>query len=93
MKNNVMLISLFSIFLFLAFMSVHVNNEFNADIPENDQDYLDGLTAESPTSTNAFTFISGLFYWVFGVPSWLNWFITILRVMFWVIVYDKIRGI
>jgi len=94
MNNNILLYVLTLFFISLAFMSVFVNDEFNAGINENNPDVFDEVGQVSLIDTTAFNFLSSLLFWVLSAPVWVNLLIlSPLRIVFAVILYDKIRGI
>lgn len=94
MQNNALLYSFGMVFLLLALFSPIINNEFNNDSTTYDTDGVeDSVMQQSPLLIGAVQGFSALFFWVFGLPFWLNAFLTMMRLIFWVIVYDKFRGI
>jgi len=92
-SNNLLLFTFGVIFLALGVFSPIINAEFNQDVTTYDTDVLIDTIQEDTSSTNAIQVLSSVFFWVFGLPFWLNIFISMMRVIFWIIVYDKIRGI
>ena len=93
-KNNVMLFTFGVIFLLIGFVSPMIREEFDMEIYNYDSDVFEQeLGQQTITDTNALEFFSAVFFWVIGAPVWLNLLITMIRVIFWVIVWDKIRGI
>lgn len=92
-SNNAILFTFGLIFLLLGIFSPIINDEFNNDVPVMDSDTIDEIGQNDITSSTAVQTLGGVFFWVFGVPFWLNIIISMMRVIFWIIVYDKIRGI
>ena len=88
--NNAILFTFGLIFLFLGFFSPIVNNEFDNSAPEINTDGIFDLSNEDISSGTSIQILSGLFFWVFNAPLWLNIILTLMRVLFWVIVYDKL---
>ena len=64
-------------------------NTYNTDVLEEGIEQTSFLNF---TNNSTVLFLSGLLVWVFGAPWWLNIFIIIFRVIFWVVIYDKFRG-
>jgi len=92
-NNNVILFTFGIIFLLLGVFSPIINNEFGNDYSNYDTDEFIDTVQEDTGNTNAIQVLSSIFFWVFGLPWYINIFITMMRVIFWVIVYDKIKGI
>jgi len=91
--NNVLLFMFGIIFITLGVVAPFVNEEFNTGLTEYDTGIIDDVGQEDISSTNAISILGAVFFWVFGAPVWLNIILTMMRVVFWIIVYDKIRGI
>lgn len=93
MNNNVFIFVFGFIFLVLGFLSPMINGEFDNPYTESDSTALTELDEKDFSITAGVSFLSGMLVWVFGAPVWLNLLITMMRVMFWIIIYDKFRGI
>ena len=93
MQNNALLYMFGTIFLLLGVFSPIINSEFGEQYNDYDSSIVEDQGQEDITNINAIEVLSAIFFWVFGAPVWINIFITMMRVVFWVIVYDKIRGI
>lgn len=92
--NNAMLFTFGLIFLLLAFFTPLIQAEFGQAQTDNSIDALeDSVSSGTVTDTNWITAFVSIFFWVVGAPAWLNIFILMIRLIFYVIVYDKIRGI
>lgn len=94
-NNNIIIATLALIFLLTATVSPIIKNEFGDDAIYSDTSTLDNDNIEQfdITDSNVIQFLTALIGWIIGAPLWLNLFYTILRVVFWIVVYDKIRGI
>lgn len=93
-SNNAILFSFGLVFLLIGVFSPMINAEFGNQYNDYDTDGLiDDSVQGDTTSTTAIQVISSVFFWVFGAPFWLNIILTMMRLIFWVIVYDKVRGI
>lgn len=91
--NNTLLFVFGLIFLVIGFLSPIINEYYGNQYNELDDDIINEQAQEDITSTNVISVLSGIFFWVFNAPVWLNLILTMMRIVFWVIVYDKIRGI
>lgn len=94
--NNAILFTLLLIFLGLAIVSPLISAEFN--LPEydvNNEDFeADNLDSDLTSTTALILNIFLIPFWTFGLPVWLNLSILLaMRIVFMVILYDKIRGI
>jgi len=93
MNNNIILFMFGLIFLSLGVISPIINAEFNTNLAENDVGKFEDVAQNDITSSTAIQVLGGLFFWVFNAPLVINILLTIMRVVFWIIVFDKIRGV
>lgn len=103
--NNAILFVFLLIFVASSAVNSIVQAEFGNTVIDNRQDEIfDNFQQGDPTaqgtlasandlSTLIFNFFLGIFFWEFGAPIWLNILFTIMRIIFGVIIYDKIRGV
>lgn len=101
--NNAILFTFMLIFLLIGFLSPIMYNEFEAGTGNDyNTDSLDDVNTDDLLSItdvlnikdSAFIqVILGVFLWSFGAPIWLNFVLILMRIIFIVIVWDKIRGI
>jgi len=92
-NNNVILFTFGIVFLALGFISPLVNGEFGQDVTQYDSSQITDNQEEVTGLDSIVTVFSAVFFWVFGLPVWLNIILSMMRVIFWVIIYDKFRGI
>lgn len=93
-SNNAMLFVFTFIFIALAFCIPLIQSEFDVAQTSFSTDSIESeLTNGDITQTNIITTLISIFFWVIGAPAWLNIIILVMRIIFYVIIYDKIRGI
>jgi hypothetical protein len=95
-SNNSLLFTFLAIFLLLGWAMPYVFNEYEPSTQiDTSGSVIEDATGGEVTSTNVLASMTTIFFWSFGssIPLWLNIFLLIPRLIFWVIVYDKIRGI
>lgn len=93
-SNNAMLLIFGLIFLTLAVVTPIVQTTFSEQATQYDTDSLEqDVISGDVTSTNWITIFITIFFWVVEAPWWLNLPILMMRLIFYVIIYDKIRGI
>ena len=92
-SNNYILFLFGLIFLCLGAIAPLIQGEFNQEIIQNNAGIIDETAQGDISGATVVSILSGIFFWVFGAPVWLNLLITMMRIVFWVIIYDKIRGI
>ena len=95
MNNNGIIYAFITFFILLGVVHPLIATEFNREYSSND---IDGLNEDvnngDVTSANVFTVLLAVILWVIGAPVWFNLIILLpMRIIFWVVVYDKIRGI
>jgi len=94
MNNNAILFTFGLFFLLIAITQPVIRAEFENVSIANNADILEsGLGQQDITDNEVLSMLVALFFWVIGAPWYINTIITMMRVMFWVIVWDKIRGI
>lgn len=92
-ENNVLLFTFLAVFLLLGWALPYIYNEYGGS-EYNTNAAVDELASAEVGALDIMTSIATVFFWSFGpIPIWLNIFLLIPRLIFWVIVYDKIRGI
>ena len=92
--NNCILFTFGIIFIMMGVFSPIINSEFGNDYTDNNVNSIGDNVEQQPIGgIGLLTVLSGMFLWVFGVPFWLNIIIVMMRVIFWVIVFDKARGL
>lgn len=99
--NNTILFTFGIFFLFMGFLSPLINSEFGDEVTSYDIDKIsedlgdDVDITQTPTEImrSVGVILSGIFFWTFGIPIWLNLVFVMMRLIFVVILYDKLRGI
>lgn len=79
-------------FLGLGFLSPLIGSAFDEQYTTYDMTKVDDIN-NNGDALGIISIVSAIFLWVVNAPLWLNLFITVIRVIFWVIVYDKFRGV
>lgn len=93
-ENNVLLLTFLVMFFALGWAMPYVFNEYGASSTVDTTGSLEQLNSADIGAVDVLTSISTVFFWSFGeVPLLVNLILLIPRLIFWVIVYDKIRGI
>lgn len=96
-QNNAFLYSFILIFLVLGVIIPIYDNtkSYNTDILDSDDIFEPQSETEAVLTGGSVLFsLATVTFWSFGLEWWLNlFFLTPLRLMFWIIVYDKFRGI
>lgn len=97
-SNNSLLITFLSVFLALGFVMPFITSEFGSETSTADAEgFMEDVGQQDYTDVSAFEIIlsmASIFFWSFGaVPVWVNLILMIPRVIFYVILYDKVRGI
>ena len=101
MNNNTILITIITVFLIVGTALPYIYQGFGESSTEySTGDLVDDIGQEEVNTYNpitAFTIFSSvasMFFWTFGaIPIWLNLIFEVFRVMLYVIIYDKARGI
>ena len=97
--NNIFLYFVIVFFVLLGFVLPHINSVSPIDTANNDVDAwvfaVQNQEGIVTVTIKTIASICTIFFWTFGgLPVWLDLIIFIpIRVMFWIVVYDKIRGI
>lgn len=104
-SNNAILITIFLIFLGLAYIIPLVNSQFSQPTSQWDiNNYVNTQVVQNVSTADVLTqgtvfkrFLVNLLFipfWTFGAPVWLNLTIfAVMRLIFLIIIYDKFRGI
>lgn len=93
MNNNIILFTFGLFFLCLGVFLPLVQETFGAPVTNYDTTLIEEIGQNEVNEFTILTTISAMFFWVFGVPIWLNIILTMMRVTFYVIAWDKFRGI
>lgn len=91
--NNIILYTLMTIFVVVGIVTPFVTNEFTDTTTDVDiEGFRDELGQNDPGSIAVILSMVSMFFWTFGaLPLFLDMFFLILRVIFFNILYDKIR--
>lgn len=103
MNNNTFLYSWITIFLLLGFCLPFIADELSTDFSSFESEkYIQNIQnqdidIDSYSTVTVFDIIisiATIFVWnISGIPIWLNIILFVPRIIFYVVVYDKIRGI
>lgn len=92
--NNGLLLTFLVVFFALGWAMPYIFAEYGTSSTIDTTASLNQLNSAEVGALDVITSISTIFFWSFGaIPLWLNLMLLIPRLIFWVIVYDKIRGI
>lgn len=93
-NNNSLLFIFLAIFIALGWGMPYFVNEFSPSTSIDTTQALEDLSSADIGALDVIASIATVFFWsIAGIPVWLNLILLIPRLIFWVIVYDKIRGI
>ena len=93
-NNNSLLLIFLVMFITLGWAMPYITAEYGGGTTVDTTGSLQQLNDANVGALDIIASISTIFFWSFGtIPLWLNLILLIPRLIFWVIVYDKIRGI
>lgn len=92
-NNNYILFTFGLIFLLLGFFQPIIKSEFIESYDTYNNEVIVDPSQENISLTGAIEPLVAIFFWVVGAPAWLNLIFLMMRIIFWIIIYDKFRGI
>ena len=96
-SNNALLFTVLTIFLLTGFVSPYLHSAYGESVTTINTDGLEtdiGQGNVTVTVGAVVLSLASMFFWTFGlIPVWLDLIFIVLRIILYVIVYDKIRGI
>lgn len=94
-SNNAILFTFTLVFVVLGLALPTINQEFYGQSNTIDFDgFTDDLGQQEITLGTNIGSMFSMFFWTFGaLPVWLDALFLVMRIIFYVILWDKIRGI
>lgn len=98
--NNAILITILLVFLIVGYITPYAHTAFSEDSTSVDINSLEDSVGQETIAYNPVTMFDvfksmfSMFFWTFGaLPVWLDMVFILFRIIFYVIIYDKVRGI
>lgn len=93
-ENNALLLTFLVLFIALGAVMPYIAAEFDLGTTIDTSGALTELSSADIGAGDVLASIATIFFWSWSfMPVWLNLILLVPRLIFWVIVYDKLRGI